>query len=118
MHMDSLCRRKMHCSCTVHRPHSTIHIFKNYFTTVFLVFSKISCIQTDLAPRLTLISQLFSFFFSIIIFTIFTINDTFYSILLLSDVIDITNFITDILQISMSVITKNNSKHLFIILFK
>ena len=118
MHMDSLCRRKMHCSCTIHRPYGTIHTFKNYFTTVFSVFSKISYIQTDLAPRLTLISQLFSFFFSIIIFTIFTINDTFYSILLLSDVIDITNFIAYILQISMSVITKNNSKHLFIILFK
>ena len=25
----------------------TIHTFKNYFTTVFLVFSKISGIQTD-----------------------------------------------------------------------
>ena len=27
--------------------HSTIHIFKNYFATVFSVFSKISCIQTN-----------------------------------------------------------------------
>ena len=27
--------------------HGTIHIFKNYFTTVFLVSAKISCIQTD-----------------------------------------------------------------------
>ena len=27
--------------------HGTIYIFKNYFATVFLVFSKISCIQTD-----------------------------------------------------------------------
>ena len=26
--------------------HSTIHTFKNYFATVFSVFSKISCIQT------------------------------------------------------------------------
>ena len=26
---------------------STIHIFKNYFVTMFSVFSKISCIQTD-----------------------------------------------------------------------
>ena len=26
---------------------NTIHVFKNYFTTVFLVFSKISNIQTD-----------------------------------------------------------------------
>ena len=28
--------------------HSTIHIFKNYFVTVFSVFNKISCIQTGL----------------------------------------------------------------------
>ena len=28
--------------------HSTIHTFKNYFTTMFLIFSKINCIQTDL----------------------------------------------------------------------
>jgi len=27
--------------------HSTIYTFKNYFATVFSVFSKISCIQTD-----------------------------------------------------------------------
>ena len=27
--------------------HGTIHTFKNYFATVFLVFSKISCIQMD-----------------------------------------------------------------------
>ena len=27
--------------------HGTIYIFKNYFATVFSVFSKISCIQTD-----------------------------------------------------------------------
>ena len=31
--------------------HSTIHTFKNYFVTVFSVFSKISCIQTDLKKR-------------------------------------------------------------------
>ena len=30
------------------RFYSTVHIFKNYFVTVFSVFSKISCIQTDL----------------------------------------------------------------------
>ena len=30
---------KKHCSCTVHRSHDTIHTFKNYFTTVFSVFS-------------------------------------------------------------------------------
>ena len=28
--------------------HSTIHTFKNYFAIVFSVFSKISCIKTDL----------------------------------------------------------------------
>ena len=28
--------------------HDTIHPFKNYFATVFSVFSKISCIQTNL----------------------------------------------------------------------
>ena len=27
--------------------HGTIHTFKNYFATVFSVFSKISCIRTD-----------------------------------------------------------------------
>ena len=42
----------------------------------------------------------------------------FHSILLLSDAKDVTNFTTYILQIGMSPITKNNSKHLFIILFK
>ena len=50
-----------HCLRTVHRPtitlfrkkyikngsHDTIHTFKNYFNTMFSVFSKISCIQTD-----------------------------------------------------------------------
>ena len=29
------------------KSHDTIHIFKNYFVTVFSVFSKISCIQMD-----------------------------------------------------------------------
>ena len=28
-----------HCLCTVHESHNTIHTFKNYFATVFLVFS-------------------------------------------------------------------------------
>ena len=32
------------------RFHDTIHTFKNYFTTVFSIFSKISCIQID--PKL------------------------------------------------------------------
>ena len=34
--------------------HDTIHIFKNYFATVFSVFSKISCIQMD--PKNLLLS--------------------------------------------------------------
>ena len=42
----------------------------------------------------------------------------FHSILLLSDAKEVTNFITYILQIGTLPITKNNSKHLFIILFK
>ena len=29
----------IYCSCTVHRSHNTIHTFKNYFVTVFSVFS-------------------------------------------------------------------------------
>ena len=55
----------MHCSCTIHTlfmgptttlfrkknikngSHGTIHTFKNYFATVFSIFNKISCIQTD-----------------------------------------------------------------------
>ena len=50
----------MHCLCTIHETYNhfiqkkiknesydTIHTFKIYFTTVFSVFSKISCIQTD-----------------------------------------------------------------------
>ena len=63
----------------------------------------------------------FSFLISIIIFTI---NDSFCSILLLNDVRDITNFTIYILQISMSPITKkiintywlyclNNTNHIF-----
>ena len=30
---------KKHCVCTVHGSHNTIHTFKNYFVTVFSVFS-------------------------------------------------------------------------------
>ena len=37
----------MYCLYTVHGSHDTIYIFKNYFVTVFLVFNKISCIQTN-----------------------------------------------------------------------
>ena len=37
-------RDKMHYSCTVYGSHNTIHTFKNYFVTVFSVFSKINCI--------------------------------------------------------------------------
>ena len=50
-----------------------------------------------------------------IFFSIFTINDTLYSILLSIDARDATNFITYILKIGMSPITKKNFKHLFII---
>ena len=32
--------------------HDTIHIFKNYFITIFSVFNKISDIQTDLSQSL------------------------------------------------------------------
>ena len=49
------------------------------------------------------------FLFYIIIYTIFTIYDTFHSILFLNDARDITNFTTYVLQIGMSPITKNNS---------
>ena len=38
----------MHCLYTVHRSHDTIYTFKNYFTTIFLISIKISCIETDL----------------------------------------------------------------------
>ena len=47
----------MHCSHGTHNhfikkkikneSHGIIHTFKNYFVTIFLVFSKISCIQMD-----------------------------------------------------------------------
>ena len=44
----------IYCSRTIHEPHDTIHTFKNYFATVFSVFSFqfsvsaiISSIQTD-----------------------------------------------------------------------
>ena len=57
------------------------------------------------------------FLFYIIIYTIFTIYDTFHSILFLNDAEDITNFTTSVLQIGMSPITKCNFKHLFIIFF-
>ena len=32
--------------------HNTIHTFKNYFTTIFSIFSKINSIQTDLSTTL------------------------------------------------------------------
>ena len=51
---------------------------------------------------------IFYFLFYIIIYTIFNIYDTFHSILFLNDARDITNFTTYILQIGMSLITKNN----------
>ena len=34
-------------SQTAPKSHDTIHIFKNYFTTLFSVFNEINCIQTD-----------------------------------------------------------------------
>ena len=37
----------MYCLYAVHGSYDTIYIFKNYFATVFSVFSKISGIQTD-----------------------------------------------------------------------
>ena len=40
----------LHCSRTKNiknESHDTIHIFKNYFATVFSVSAKISCIQTN-----------------------------------------------------------------------
>ena len=48
------------------------------------------------------------FLFYIIIYTIFTIYDTFHSILFLNNTRDTTNFITYVLQIGMSPITKNH----------
>ena len=51
---------------------------------------------------------IFYILFYIIIYTIFTIYDTFHSILFLNDTKNITNFTTYVLQIGMSLITKNN----------
>ena len=66
MHMDSLCRRQstlfMHWSRTIYRTHNyfiqkknikneshdTIYTFKIYLVTMFLIFSKINYIQTNL----------------------------------------------------------------------
>ena len=49
--------------------HNIIYTFKNYFVTVFLVFSKIICIQTDplslyFPPSSCFLFLLFFFFFS------------------------------------------------------
>ena len=60
----------------------------------------------------------FNIFIYIIIYTTFTIYNTFHSILSLNDARDITNFTTYVLQIIMSPITENNFKHIFIIFFK
>ena len=87
-----------------------------FFFHLFYCSSKFS-----LVPRLTPILQFFSFLISIILFTVY---NTFYSILLLNDARDITNFTIYILQISMSPITKkitniyslyclNNTNHIF-----
>ena len=51
---------------------------------------------------------IFYFLFYIIIYTIFTICNTFHSILFLNDARNTTNFITYVLQIGMSPIIKNN----------
>ena len=37
----------MHCLCTIHGSHNTIHTFKNYFATLFSVSVKISSFQMD-----------------------------------------------------------------------
>ena len=58
MHMDSQCRRQSALFtgplATLFKKkkikngsHDTIYTFKNYFATVFSVFSKISCVRTD-----------------------------------------------------------------------
>ena len=50
--MNLLCKKQkilfMHGLYTVHRSHDIIYTFKNYFTTIFLISVKISCIETDL----------------------------------------------------------------------
>ena len=47
--MNSECtsRQSLLFICTVYGSHSTIYIFKNYFVTMFSVFSKINYIQID-----------------------------------------------------------------------
>ena len=37
----------MYCLYTVHGSYDAIYIFKNYFATIFLIFNKINCIQTN-----------------------------------------------------------------------
>ena len=62
--------------------HSTIHPFKNYFATVFSVFSKINCIRTDPAylENLTIdyiflyFNKLVQFYENRILFTIWSVN--------------------------------------------
>ena len=67
-----------HCSGTVYRTHNyfiekkyikngshdTIHTFKNYFATIFSIFSKISCIQMNPQFLSTLFKTLLFFSFS------------------------------------------------------
>ena len=91
---------------------------KNIFSNIksYSLFTYFTILVSfSLVSRLTPISQFFYFFIFIILFTV---HNTFYSILLLNDDRDITNFTIYILKISMSSITKINHKHLFIILFK
>ena len=80
------------------------------FTNFTILISRF-CLVVRVAP----ISLFFIFLFYIIIYSIFTICDSFSQHFSLNDA---TNFITYVLQIGMSPITKNNFKHLFIIFFK
>ena len=82
--------------------------------TNFTILISSFCVVLHVAP----ISLFFIILFYIIIYTIFTIYDTFHSILSLNDARDVTNFTTYVLQIGMLPITKNNFKYLFIIFFK
>ena len=70
IHAFQIFSNRVHCTRTIHgthkhfihkkniknESHNTIHTFKNYFTTVFSVFNKISYIQTD--PWCTIPTQM------------------------------------------------------------
>ena len=77
-----------------------------------------SCMQLLSCPTFdTLFHNCFLFSFLSLFLPLSLLMIFFYSILLLSDARDVTDFTTYILQIGTSAITKNNSKHLFIIFF-